>query len=165
MREILWAPWRMDYILRRKTSECILCIGENHERDKERLVLCRSSLSFVIMNRYPYNNGHLMVAPFHHLSAIEDLAEDTTLDMFRMLKESIGILRKCLTPEGFNIGVNMGMAGGAGIEDHLHLHIVPRWNGDTNFMPVLGDVRVMPEHLHTTYEKLFPHFDALKAVK
>jgi len=162
MGKNLWAPWRMEYILSKKTQECIFCLDKEEAQDKTKLILFRSSLSFVIMNRYPYNNGHLMVAPFKHLPAIEDLDEDTVLDMFMMLKKSMSIVRTCLRPEGFNVGINMGRVGGAGIEDHLHIHIVPRWNGDTNFMPVLGDVRVMPEHLEDTYNKLFPHFKALK---
>ena len=162
MGKNLWAPWRMEYILSKKTKECIFCLDKDEVQDKTKLILSRSSLSFVIMNRYPYNNGHLMVAPFKHLPAIEDLDEDTVLDMFMMLKKSMNILRTCLRPEGFNVGINMGRVGGAGIEDHLHIHIVPRWNGDTNFMPVLGEVRVMPEHLEDTYNKLFPHFKALK---
>jgi len=162
MGKNLWAPWRMEYILSKKTKECIFCLDKDEAHDKTKLILSRSSLSFVIMNRYPYNNGHLMVAPFNHFSAIEDLDGDTVLDMFMMLKKSMSILHTCLRPEGFNVGINMGRVGGAGIEDHLHIHIVPRWNGDTNFMPVLGDVRVMPEHLDATYNKLFPHFKALK---
>jgi len=162
MGKNLWAPWRMEYILRKKTKECIFCLDKDEAQDKTKLILSRSSLSFVIMNRYPYNNGHLMVAPFKHFPAIEDLDGDTVLDMFMMLKKSMSILRTCLRPEGFNVGINLGRVGGAGIEDHLHIHIVPRWHGDTNFMPVLGDVRVMPEHLEETYNKLFPHFKALK---
>src|SRR4030042_2447160 len=158
MGKNLWAPWRMEYILSKKTKECIFCLDKEEAQDKTKLILFRSSLSFVIMNRYPYNNGHLMVAPFKHCPAIEDLDGDTVLDMFMMLKKSMSILRTRLRPEGFNVGINMGRGGGAGIEDHLHIHIVPRWNGDTNFMPVLGDVRVMPEHLDDTYNKLFHLF-------
>jgi ATP adenylyltransferase len=162
MGKNLWAPWRMEYILSEKTNECIFCLDKEETNDKSKLILARSFLSFVIMNRYPYNNGHLMVAPFKHLPAIEALDEDTALDMFMLLKKSVSILRMCLRPEGFNVGINVGKVGGAGIEDHLHIHIVPRWNGDTNFMPVLGDVRVMPEHLDDTYNKLLPHFKAFK---
>ena len=162
MAKNLWAPWRIEYIVSRKTKECIFCLDKDEAQDKTKLILARSSLSFVIMNRYPYNNGHLMVAPFKHCPSIEDLDGDTVLDMFMMLEKSISILRKCLRAEGFNIGINMGRVGGAGIEDHLHIHIVPRWNGDTNFMPVVGEVRVMPEHLDDTYNKLFPHFKARK---
>jgi ATP adenylyltransferase len=161
MEKNLWAPWRMEYILSKKTKECIFCLDKDESQDKKKLILFRSSLSFVIMNRYPYNNGHLMVAPFKHVPALEDLDGDTALNMFTLLKNSLGILRRCLRPEGFNVGINMGRVGGAGIEDHLHIHIVPRWNGDTNFMPVVGDVRVMPEHLDDTYNRLSPLFQAL----
>lgn len=162
MKKNLWAPWRMEYILSSKTKECIFCLEKDESRDQTKLILFRSSLSFVIMNRYPYNNGHLMVAPFKHVPSLEDLDEETAQDMFALLKNSLAILRRCLNPEGFNMGINMGRVGGAGIEDHLHIHIVPRWNGDTNFMPVVSDVRVMSEHLTDTYNKLFPLFQALR---
>jgi len=162
MTEIIWAPWRMEYILGEKPEDCIFCLGKDEKEDKKRLVLYRSALSFVIMNRYPYNNGHIMIAPLEHLPNIEDLATKTAQDMFQLLQKSIEIIRICLKPEGFNVGVNIGKVGGAGIEEHLHIHIVPRWNGDTNFMPVLGDVRVMPEYLEDSYNKLYPYFKALK---
>ena len=150
MVETLWAPWRMEYILSKKSEECIFCIGDNPAQDKERLILYRSSLSFVIMNRYPYNNGHLMISPYKHVFRLEDLDNDTALDMFWLLQNSNLILQKCMKPEGFNIGINIGKVGGAGIEDHIHIHIVPRWNGDTNFMPVLGEVKVISQELQTT---------------
>ena len=162
MTKTLWAPWRMEYILGKKPEDCIFCLGKDEMEDQKRLVLYRSDLSFVIMNRYPYNNGHIMIAPLKHLPNIEDLDTKTVQDMFQLLQKSIEIIRICLKPEGFNIGVNIGKAGGAGIEEHLHIHIVPRWNGDTNFMPVLGDVRVMPEHLEDSYNKLYPYFKKLK---
>ena len=162
MEKNLWAPWRMEYILSKKTKECIFCVDKDEAQDKIKLILYRSFLSFVIMNRYPYNNGHLMIAPFKHLHGIEDLDNETMLDMFMTLRKSMIILRTCLRPEGFNVGINIGKVGGAGIEDHLHIHIVPRWNGDTNFMPVLGEVRVMPEYLEDTYNKLYPYFKTLK---
>ena len=162
MGKNIWAPWRMEYILSKKDKECIFCISKEERLDKEKLILYRSSLSFVIMNLYPYNNGHLMVAPYKHVSKIEELDEDTGRDMFRLVQESTKILKKCMKPEGLNIGVNLGKTAGAGVEDHLHIHIVPRWNGDTNFMPVIGDVRVMPEYLEDTYNKLYPHFKAVE---
>jgi len=162
MTKIIWAPWRMEYILGEKPEDCIFCLGKDEKEDRKRLVLYRSALSFVIMNRYPYNNGHIMIAPLKHLPNIEDLDTKTAQDMFQLLQKSIEIIRICLRPEGFNIGVNIGKVGGAGIEEHLHIHIVPRWNGDTNFMPVLGAVRVMPEHLEDSYNKLYPYFKALK---
>lgn len=162
MVEIIWAPWRMEYILSKKNEQCIFCIGNDPAQDKERLILYRSSLAFVIMNRYPYNNGHLMISPYKHVSRLEDLDRDMAQDMFWLLRNSNLILQECMKPEGFNIGINIGKVGGAGIEDHIHIHIVPRWNGDTNFMPVLGNVRVMPEYLQDTYEKLLPYFQNLK---
>lgn len=162
MKKILWAPWRMEYILSEKPKDCIFCLGEDKGEDRKRLVLYRSSRSFVIMNRYPYNNGHIMIAPLKHLADIGDLDEETAQDMFQLLQKSIAIIRSCMNPDGFNIGINIGKVGGAGIEEHLHIHVVPRWNGDTNFMPVIGDIRVMPEYLEDSYNKLYPYFKALK---
>ena len=162
MKKILWAPWRMEYILSEKPKECIFCLGKDEREDKKRLVLHRSSRSFVIMNRYPYNNGHIMIAPLKHLPDIEDIDKETAQDMFQLLQKSIEIIRSCMNPDGFNIGINIGKVGGAGIEEHLHIHVVPRWNGDTNFMPVIGDIRVMPEYLEDSYNKLYPYFKALK---
>ena len=161
MTKVIWAPWRMEYILSDKTQDCILCIGKDEKEDKKRLVLYRSSCSFVIMNLYPYNNGHLMIAPLEHVADLENIDADTAMDMFDLLQKSQKILQTCLNPDGFNIGINLGNVAGAGIEEHLHIHIVPRWNGDTNFMPVLGDVRVMPEHLEESYNKLRPYFQEL----
>jgi ATP adenylyltransferase len=162
MTKTLWAPWRMEYILSSKPEECILCLGTDRKDDKARLVLYRSSHSLVMMNRYPYNNGHLMVAPLQHIADLEHIAPETAQDMFQVLQKSLQILRKCLKPEGFNVGLNLGKVAGAGVEEHLHIHVVPRWNGDTNFMPVLGDVRVMPEHLENSYDKLYPSFAKLE---
>jgi len=162
MAKTLWAPWRMEYILSEKSGDCILCLDKDKSNDKKRLVLYRSSQSFVILNRYPYNNGHLMVAPLAHIANIEDLNSEASLDMFQLLQESIKILRTCLKADGFNIGINIGRVGGAGVEEHLHIHLVPRWNGDTNFMAVLNDVRIMPEYLEDSYNKLYPYFEKLK---
>jgi len=162
MTKTIWAPWRMEYILSKKPEECIFCLGEDKTEDKQRLVLYRSSLSLVIMNRYPYNNGHIMVAPLKHIAEVESVDPETALDMFQLLQKSLQILRKRLRPEGFNVGLNLGKVAGAGVEEHLHVHVVPRWNGDTNFMPVLGDIRVMPEHLEDSYDKLYPAFAALE---
>jgi len=162
MKKMLWAPWRMEYILSKKPKDCIFCLGKGGKEDKKRLVLYRSTRSFVIMNRYPYNNGHIMIAPFKHIANIEDLDIKTAQNMLEVLQKSIKIIKLCLKPEGLNVGINIGKAGGAGVEEHLHVHVVPRWNGDTNFMPVLGDVRVMPEYLEDSYNKLYPYFKALK---
>ena len=115
----------------------------------------------VIMNRYPYNNGHLLVAPVRHVSGLEFLSDGETLELLQMVRRSIDILKEIMSPEGFNVGLNLGRVAGAGLEEHLHFHIVPRWTGDTNFMTVHGEVRVIPEHLKETYKKLRPRFDKL----
>jgi ATP adenylyltransferase len=156
--ERLWAPWRIDYILNEKPSDCIFCVTSDQEQDRERLILYRTSLSFVMLNRYPYNNGHMMIAPFRHTADMNELSIEEMLDLFATLRLCRNVLGKTAAPQGFNIGINLGKAAGAGVDDHIHIHIVPRWNGDTNFMSVIGDVRVMPENLQNTYEKLFPGF-------
>jgi ATP adenylyltransferase len=116
----------------------------------------------VIMNRYPYNNGHLLVAPIRHVPGLEALSEDESLDLMRMLRQSMAVLKETMRPEGFNVGLNLGRVAGAGVEAHLHFHIVPRWGGDTNYMAVVGDVRVIPEHIRATYRKLAGPFEKLK---
>ena len=156
--ERLWAPWRMDYIINDKPSDCIFCGAETPERDRERLILHRTPLSFVMMNRYPYTNGHLLIAPYRHTAELNELDEAEMLDLFATLRLCRNVLQATASPGGFNIGINLGRAAGAGVDEHLHLHIVPRWNGDTNFMSVLDDVRVMPENLTATYERLRPAF-------
>lgn len=161
--KVLWAPWRMEYILSDKEEgECIFCPGDNRNQDQARLVLYVGSLTFVIMNRFPYINGHLLVAPVRHVPDLESLTEKETLDLLLMVSRSIEVLKKVMSPEGFNVGLNLGSVAGAGVEAHLHFHIVPRWNGDTNYMTVLGEVRVIPEHIAETYGKLLPHFRKLK---
>ena len=154
----LWAPWRMEYIANDKTDGCIFCVSPEKEKDRERLILYRTDFSIVMLNRYPYTNGHLMIAPFRHTADMNELSGDEMLDLFTALRFCRNALQKTASPEGFNIGINLGKAAGAGIDAHMHIHIVPRWNGDTNFMTVVGDVRVMPENLRCTYEKLFPAF-------
>jgi ATP adenylyltransferase len=156
----LWAPWRIDYIVNEKPSACIFCVTPDQAGDRERLILYRSGFSLVMLNRYPYNNGHLMIAPFRHTADLNELADEEMLDLFTTLRLCRNVLEKSASPEGFNIGINLGKASGAGVDEHIHIHIVPRWNGDTNFMSVVGDLRVMPENLVSTYEKLFPAFPA-----
>ena len=159
----LWAPWRMNYILSdQKEEDCIFCPGEDRSKDGERLILYVGSLTVAMMNRFPYNNGHLLVAPLRHVAQMEDLSDEETLDLLRIVRESIGILRKVMQPEGFNVGMNLGRIAGAGMEEHMHFHIVPRWSGDTNFMTVLGEVRVIPEHIKETHRKLKPFFEKIK---
>jgi len=157
--ERIWAPWRMDYILDEKPHGCIFCLGERSEEDdRQNLILLRTPLSLVMLNRYPYTNGHLMVAPRRHTAELDALSNDEMLDLFRTVRLCRGVLQAEASPQGFNIGLNLGRAAGAGIEDHLHIHVVPRWNGDSNFMTVVADVRVVPEGLLTAYDRLYPHF-------
>lgn len=156
--DTLFAPWRMEYVLGPKADECVFCLPESTARDRDQLVLVRGRLCFVIMNRYPYANGHLMVAPYRHVPDLTDLGEAEAGEMTTWLQRSVRVLREALGPDGFNIGLNLGNVAGAGIQDHLHLHVVPRWHGDTSFMTVCGQTRVVSEHLSATHAKLAPLF-------
>jgi len=154
--ERLWAPWRIEYIEKQGSNEqeCIFCKKPNERNDRKNLIIMRGKHVFVILNAYPYTNGHLMVTPYRHVATVLDISEEEGMDMLKYLKISLALLKDTLKPEGFNIGANIGKVAGAGIADHFHLHIVPRWSGDTNFMPVLVDTRIIPEYLEHTYEKL-----------
>ena len=152
--EILWAPWRMEYILGEKESGCIFCTRINHDDDKENLILLRGKNNFVIMNKYPYNNGHLMVVPNRHTSEFDSLSDPEKLEMMNLVSESMNVLKKTVNPDGFNVGLNIGKIAGAGIDDHLHFHVVPRWAADTNFMPVVGQTKIISEDLGETWERL-----------
>lgn len=157
--KVLWAPWRMEYILSEKEEKgCIFCHGGDRTGDKERLILYMGTMTTVMMNKFPYNNGHLLVAPVRHTRDFEGLSPEENLDLILMVRKSLAILKKEMRPEGFNVGLNLGKVAGAGVEEHMHFHIVPRWNGDTNFMTVTGEVRVIPEHIQKTYETLRPYF-------
>lgn len=156
--ENLWAPWRMEYILGKREPYCIFCPEGNGLGDEERLILHRGRLCMVMMNKYPYNNGHLLIAPWRHVASLEDLTTDESLAMMKWMQRSITILKAVMSPDGFNVGLNLGSAAGAGVEDHLHFHLVPRWRGDTNFLTVFAEVRSIPEHLERTYAKLLPKF-------
>ncbi|SNB45960.1 HIT domain-containing protein [Geobacter sp. DSM 9736] len=156
--ERLWAPWRMEYILNEKPSGCIFCGIDSSTGDRERLILYRSKHSFIMLNRYPYTNGHLLIVPYRHTADLNDLAEYEMLDLFETLTLARNVLHEVASPDGYNIGMNLGKAAGAGVDEHLHMHIVPRWSGDTNYMSVLSDVRVMPENLLTTYDTLIRRF-------
>jgi len=149
----LWAPWRIEFIRAKKSGECFLCgKKEKGESPEEPLIVARLERCFVILNRYPYNSGHLMVAPYRHVGDISELEGKESheiMDACVMAKNALSSLMK---PEGFNIGFNLGISAGAGLAEHIHLHIVPRWTGDTNFMPVIGDARVVPEALEKTAE-------------
>ena len=155
MTDRLWSPWRMEYILSDKEQEgCILCEKRDDDRDEENLILLRGDHAFVILNRYPYNSGHLMVVPNAHVCSTEELEPEVLTELMALTNRSVRLLREVMSPEAFNIGINLGSAAGAGIRDHVHIHVVPRWTGDTNFMPVLGQTRVVPELLAETYTKL-----------
>lgn len=154
----LWCPWRIDYILGPKPDECVFCLPERLDEDEDRLVLYRGKWCCVIMNKFPYNNGHLLVTPFRHIMNICDLTREESFEMMGLLQDCTAILQKQFTPQGVNIGLNLGEAAGAGIREHLHFHLVPRWNGDSSFMAVMDEVRVVPEHLRSTYANLKPFF-------
>lgn len=163
----LWAPWRMTYILgedeQAKNESCIFCVDEDKNGpDKDRLILFTGRLSMVMMNKYPYNNGHLLVAPRRHVPAPADLTIDEMTDLMVKVRDSIDIMRKESNPDGFNVGLNLGRVAGAGVEEHMHFHIVPRWNGDTNFMTVFDDIRVVPEHLNASFDRLVKYFNNLE---
>ena len=153
--ESLWAPWRMEYIKNSKPgtdSGCFLCVDRAH--DEQTLVVGRRGKAFVIMNKFPYANGHVMVAPERHIGKLDALTDEELLDMVGLVKVCSTLLGKELDADGLNVGINMGRAAGAGLEEHIHIHIVPRWFGDTNFMPILSETKVISEHLHETYRKL-----------
>ena len=156
--ERLWAPWRMEYILEEKPAGCIFCLGKDGADDRKSLTLHRTPRSLVMMNRYPYVNGHLMAAPRQHTGSLHDLSSEELLDLMETARLCQTILDGEMRPGGYNIGLNLGSAAGAGIADHLHVHIVPRWQGDTNFMTVLGEIRVLPEALATQYDRLVTRF-------
>ncbi len=154
----LWAPWRMEYILGPKAHGCLFCVKPAEQKDRENLILYRGRHAYVIMNKFPYSNGHLMVVPYVHTSSLDNLPDADMLDIIKLAKLSSDCLTKAFHPEGFNVGINIGEAAGAGIEEHLHMHIVPRWAGDANFMTITGEIRVIPEHILDTYDKLYPIF-------
>jgi ATP adenylyltransferase len=152
----------MEYILNNtKENGCIFCPGEK-ETLKERSILFKGKHTLVMMNKFPYINGHLLVAPLKHVAALDQLETNEKAALLTMVSLSVGIIKKNMKAEGFNVGLNLGKVAGAGVEDHLHFHIVPRWKGDTNFMTVFGDVRVIPEHLEQTYTRLLPFFQEVK---
>jgi ATP adenylyltransferase len=154
--DVKFAPWRSDYIKGEKNADgCVFC---RDSARNEALVLREGRFSFVTMNLYPYNNGHLMVVPYRHISQFEDLTGDEKTEMFGLIDMALIALKRVMNPEGFNIGVNLGRAAGAGVDEHLNVHIVPRWNGDTNYMSTIGAVRVIPEDLLATQRQLLPHF-------
>jgi len=156
--EQMWAPWRIQYIQQEKPEGCVLCEKPEEKEDAANYILYRGKNNFVIMNSYPYNPGHLMVAPYRHTAKLEELAREELHEHYEIVSWCVLVLRQAFNPAGFNIGMNIGRIAGAGIDTHIHTHIVPRWQGDTNFMPVIADVRVMPEALAETYKKLEGRF-------
>jgi len=152
----LWAPWRMQFILGPKEEGCVFCNVLKQKDGPDNLVLYRGKYNYIILNKFPYNNGHLMVVPFRHLKDISRLRPEENAEMLHLSGLSIKALEQTMYPQGFNLGINLGAAGGAGIRDHLHLHVVPRWTGDTNWMPVMDETKVMIEYLGDTYERLAP---------
>ncbi len=161
--ERIWAPWRIEYILGPKPDECIFCLPESTDEDRQRYILYRGRLAFIIMNKFPYNNGHLMVTPYRHVFSLTDLETNEAHEVMDLVKWCTEILQKALNPDGINIGLNIGQAAGAGIEEHLHFHLVPRWTGDTSFMAIFSETMVIPEHLDSLYDRLKPYFDQQKA--
>jgi len=149
----LWAPWRIKYILGKKEG-CIFCDKVKENMDRENYILLRGKDAFVMLNTYPYNNGHLMVAPYKHVPDFDGLEDTELAELIGLVKKSTQILKKALNPEGFNIGANVGKVAGAGVEGHIHIHIVPRWEGDTSFISTIGGTKIMPETLDETFRKL-----------
>jgi len=156
--EQIWAPWRIEYIQMEKPEGCILCDKPKQNNDEPNYILYRGENNFVILNAYPYNPGHLMIAPYRHIASLEELTDEELKEHFEIARRSTKILQQVFNPGGFNLGINLGKVAGAGIDDHFHTHIVPRWQGDTNFTPVIANVKVLPEALSETYQKLKDKF-------
>ena len=162
--EIKWTPWRGEYIKSSDEAEpgCVLCNVFQANKDVEKLVLHRGTHVFVMLNLYPYNPGHLMVVPYEHTADFANLATAVVTELMALGQRCTTVLQAEMRPHGFNLGMNLGRVSGAGVDQHLHLHVVPRWNGDTNFMPLIGGVKLIPEAIDDTYAALRPHFDTLK---
>ncbi len=154
--DYLWTPWRYQYISKTgEAGDCIFCAAAaDPARDEESLVVHRATTPFVILNRFPYTNGHMMLVPYAHAATLEDLGDETLCELMRLARDAERRLREVYRPEGLNMGINLGRCAGAGIADHVHMHVLPRWTGDANFMTVVGETRVMPEDLKVTWEKL-----------
>jgi len=156
--QVLWAPWRMSYIEGDKPDGCIFCTATDEASVRRSLILGASHHARVMLNRYPYNTGHLLIAPHRHTAQLTELPAAEFQDLMALLRQAVDIVNLVFRPQGVNVGMNLGVCAGAGVADHLHWHVVPRWVGDTNFMPVVGSVRVMPQHLFDCYDRLRPHF-------
>ncbi len=155
----VWAPWRIQYILGKKGKSCFLCIRKSKGYRRRHLILAETDHSHVLLNKYPYTSGHLMVVTRRHVADLSGMTDEELTDFFKLVRFSVNAMKKALKPDGVNIGANLGKAAGAGADDHFHFHVVARWNGDNNFMPVIGDTMVMPEHLEKTYDRLEPYFE------
>jgi ATP adenylyltransferase len=158
----IWAPWRLAYVkdaAKSSEDECIFCAKPEANDDAANLIVHRGEHCFVILNLFPYTNGHMMVAPYAHVGALQEVEAETLAEMMALAQQGIRILEDVYAPQGFNVGFNQGRVAGAGVEHHIHMHVVPRWGGDTNFMPVLGDTRVMPQSLEQSYAALAGKFD------
>jgi len=152
--ERLWTPWRMDYIMGEKQDGCIFCEMLKMGDDRACHILLRGERAFIVLNRYPYNSGHLLVVPYEHAASLETLDSETLTELMLLVNKGIAALRQTTKPDGFNVGLNMGKAAGAGVDDHVHIHVVPRWVGDTNFMTTLAGTRMVPEMLNQTCDRL-----------
>lgn len=155
--DVLWAPWRMKYIryvMIKKEEGCIFCNAVNSKNDREKFVLYRGETAFIMLNLYPYNNGHILIAPKRHINSLGKLDEKELMELMTLVKKMIIVLKEEYNPDGFNIGINIGRIAGAGVEDHIHIHIIPRWNGDTSFMPIISNTKVIPEAIYETYDRL-----------
>jgi ATP adenylyltransferase len=159
----LWAPWRLQYILGKKPKGCVLCSIAKKKTDKKNYILSRRKFSYIVLNKYPYNNGHIMVVPYKHTGDLNKLSSATLLEVIEGVTEATNLLKKAFKPSGFNVGINIGKAAGAGIEKHLHFHVVPRWEADTNFLPIMSGVRTLPDSLDNTYRKLANTMSSLRA--
>src|ERR1051325_686543 len=164
--DFLWSPWRYQYIRAAadgdlKEKACVFCSGPSAPDLRQALVVGRAAQSYVILNLYPYTSGHVMVVPYRHVSSLADLDQETSTEMMELAKRCQRALDAVYRPDGYNLGINLGRAAGAGIEEHIHMHVVPRWAGDANFMTVIGETRVLPEDLGITYDKVKPYFDDL----
>jgi ATP adenylyltransferase len=155
----LWSPWRYRYVSSSSPDDaCLFCRIQAEAKDRENCVLLRGKLNFVLLNRYPYTSGHLMIAPYAHVASLGEASPDALAEMMTLARKTEAALRDVYHPAGFNIGLNIGRAAGAGVAGHIHMHVLPRWAGDVNFMTSIGETRVLPEDLETTYDRLLPFF-------
>ena len=160
--DTLWTPWRSTYMkAKQETRRCIFCAAVEREDDDQTLIVHRAHYCFVILNRYPYTSGHLMVAPYDHVARLTSISDEAAQEMMRLVRWSETVLQRAYSPDGLNLGMNLGEAAGAGIEEHIHMHVLPRWRGDANFMTAVGHARIIPEELSVTYEKVRAEFVAL----